>query len=206
MRADLLAWLDHDSEFVRLRGSTVLASEMRFGGDDAVVIRLPNGRGIQLQGSVDRIDRTRAGALVVTDHKTGGKAKFKDLSADDPTAGGTLFQLPSYAAAARARFGADDTIVHAEYGLMGKGKYERPGYVITAEVDERVRSALAAVVAGIETGYFPNRPERPGFRFYISCEYCEPDHLGTAERWAEWSRKQHDPRLAPWFGPIGDDT
>ncbi len=206
MRADLLAWLDHDSDLVRRRGSTVLASEMRFGGDDAVVIRLPDGRGIALQGSVDRIDRTRDGALVVTDHKTGGKAKFKDLSADDPTAGGTLFQLPSYAAAARSRFGSDDTIVHAEYGLMGKGKYERPGYVITAEVDERVRSALAAVVAGIETGYFPNRPERPGFRFYISCEYCEPDHLGTAERWAEWDRKQHDPRLAPWFGPIGDDT
>ncbi|HYN31745.1 MAG TPA: PD-(D/E)XK nuclease family protein, partial [Ilumatobacteraceae bacterium] len=206
MRADLLAWLDHDSELVRQRGSTVLASEMRFGRDDAVAIRLPDGRSIQLQGSVDRIDRTRDGALVVTDHKTGGKAKFKDLSTHDPTAGGTLFQLPSYAAAARARFGADDTIVHAEYGLMGKGKYERPGYAITPEVDERVRSALAAVVAGIETGYFPNRPERPGYHFFISCEYCEPDHLGTAERWAEWDRKQHDPRLAPWFGPIGDDT
>ena len=206
MRADLLAWLERDSELVRDRGSTVLASEMRFGADDAVVIRLPGGRGIQLQGSIDRVDRTRDGALVVTDHKTGGKAKFKDLSADDPTAGGTLFQLPSYAAAARARFGNDDTIVHAEYGLMSKGNYDRPGYVITPEVDERVRSSLALVVAGIETGYFPNRPERPGYRFYVSCEYCEPDHLGTAERWAEWDRKQHDPRLAPWFGPVGDDA
>jgi ATP-dependent helicase/nuclease subunit B len=204
MRADLLTWLEHDSLRVLERGSTVLASEMRFVGDDNAVIRLPDGRGIQLQGSVDRVDRTRDGALVVTDHKTGGKAKFKDLSADDPTAGGTLFQLPSYAAAARARFGNDDTIVHAEYGLMSKGNYERPGYAITAEVDERVRSALAAVVSGIETGYFPNRPERPGYRFFISCEYCEPDHLGTAERWAEWDRKQHDSRLAPWFGPIGE--
>ena len=206
MRADLLAWLDHDSDHVRRRGSTVLASEMRFGLDDSAVIRLPDGRGIQLQGSVDRIDRTRDGALVVTDHKTGGTAKLKDLSAGDPTAGGTLFQLPSYAAAARARFGTDDTIVHAEYGLMAKGNYERPGYVITSEVDERVRCALAVVVAGIEAGYFPHRPERPGFHFYISCEYCEPDHLGTAEQWAQWDRKQHDPRLAPWFGPIGDDA
>ena len=206
MRADLLTWLEHDSLLVSERGSTVLASEMRFGGDDNVVIRLPDGRGIQLQGSVDRVDRTRDGALVVTDHKTGGNTKFKDLSADDPTAGGTLFQLPSYAAAARARFGNDDTIVHAEYGLMSKGGYERPGYVITPEVDERVSAALAAVAAGIEAGYFPNRPERPGYRFYISCEYCEPDHLGTAERWAEWERKQHDPRLAPWFGATGDDA
>ena len=56
------------------------------------------------------------------------------------------------------------------------------------------------VVAGIEAGFFPNRPERPGWRFYVGCHYCEPDGLGTAERWAEWERKHHDPRLAPWFG------
>lgn len=206
MCADLLDWLEHDSRFVRQRGSTVLASELRFGGDGAVVIRLPDGRPIELQGSIDRVDRTRDGALVVTDHKTGGRSKYKDLSADDPTAGGTLFQLPSYAAAARAHFGSDDTVVHAEYGLMRKGGYERPGYLITAEVDARVATSLAAVVAGIETGFFPNRPERPGFRFYVSCEYCEPDRLGTAERWPEWERKRHDPRLAAWFGPAEDDT
>ena len=206
MCADLLDWLDHDSRFVRQRGSTVLASELRFGGDGAVVIRLPDGRPIELQGSIDRVDRTRDGALVVTDHKTGGRSKYKDLSADDPTVGGTLFQLPSYAAAARANFGGDDTVVHAEYGLMRKGGYERPGYPITADVDARVATSLAAVVAGIETGFFPNRPERPGFRFYVSCEYCEPDHLGTAERWPEWERKRHDPRLAAWFGPAEDDA
>ena len=206
MRADLLAWLEHDSRFVRQRGSTVLASELRFGGDGAVVIHLPDGRPIELQGSIDRVDRTRDGALVVTDHKTGGRSKYKDLSAEDPTAGGTLFQLPSYAAAARAHFGSSDTTVHAEYGLMHKGDYQRPGYVITPEVDARVATAVAAVVAGIETGFFPNRPERPGFRFFVSCEYCEPDRLGTAERWPEWDRKRHDPRLAAWFGPTGDDT
>ncbi len=70
-----------------------------------VSIELADGRRVKLLGSIDRVDRTRDGQLVVTDHKTGGKAKFKDLSSDDPTAGGTLFQLPSYAAAARARFG-----------------------------------------------------------------------------------------------------
>jgi hypothetical protein len=71
---------------------------------------------------------------------------------------------------------------------------------MTPEVDARVSEALALVVAGIETGFFPNRPERPGWRFYVACHYCEPDGLGTAERWAEWERKHHDPRLAPWFG------
>ncbi len=206
MRSDLLDWLAHDSEYVRERGSTVLASEMRFGTDDAVAIRLPDGRSIALQGSVDRIDRAGDGSLVVTDHKTGAKRAFTDLSADDPTAGGTRFQLPSYAAAARARFGTPDTEVQAEYGLLRKGDYARPGYRMTPEVDERVAAALAAVVDGIESGWFPNRPDRPGFRLFVSCEYCEPDHLGTAERWSEWERKRLDPRVARWFGPDGGDT
>ena len=200
MLDDLLTWLRHDSELVIARGSTVLASELRFGADDGVSIGLPDGRRIGLKGSIDRVDRMRDGHLVVTDHKSGSKDKFKDMSADDPTAGGTLFQLPSYAAAARARFGAPDTPVLAEYGLLRKGDYARPGLSMTPEVDARVSESLALVVAGIENGFFPNRPERPGWRFFVGCHYCEPDGLGTAERWAEWERKHHDPRLVRWFG------
>jgi RecB family exonuclease len=203
MLDDLLAWLDRDSELVVERGSVVLASEMRFGTDDHVAIALPDGRRIALRGTVDRVDRTRTGTLVVTDHKSGGAAKFKNLSADNPTADGTLFQLPSYAAAARARFGDHDTPVLAEYGLLRKGNYERPGFLLTPEVDAAVGHMLAHVVAGIETGYFPNLPERPGWRFFVGCWYCEPDGLGTSERWAEWQRKRHDPRLAPWFATAG---
>ena len=200
MLDDLLAWLRHDSELVVARGSTVLASEMRFGADDGATIELPDGRRIGLKGSIDRVDRTREGDLVVTDHKSGGKDKFKDMSADDPTVGGSLFQLPSYAAAARARFGTPDTPVLAEYGLLRKGDYARPGFAMTPEVDAKVSESLALVVTGIESGFFPNRPERPGWRFYVGCHYCEPDGLGTAERWAEWERKHHDPRLTAWFG------
>jgi len=207
MLDDLLTWLRHDSELVVQRGSVVLASEMRFGADDHVSIELPDGRRIGLKGSIDRVDRTRDGGLVVTDHKSGGKDKFKNMSPDDPTAGGTLFQLPSYAAAARARFAEPDTPVRAEYGLLRKGDYARPGYLMSPEVDAHVSESLARVVAGIETGFFPNLPERPGWRFFVGCHYCEPDGLGTAERWGEWQRKQHDPRLRAWFdgGKTVDD-
>lgn len=204
MLADILEWLDRDSAYVLERGSTILASEMRFGGDGTVVIDLPDGRGIELEGVIDRVDLTHDGALVVTDHKSGGKSAFSGLSADDPTLGGTLFQLPSYAAAARARFGGPDTGVLAEYGLMRKGAYERPGVLMTPAVDALVRASLANVVNGIEAGLFPHRPVRPGYHFFVSCEYCEPDHLGTADRWADWDRKQHDPRLAPWFGDLAE--
>ncbi len=199
MLADLLAWLAVDSEIVVARGSRILASEMRFGGDDHVGIDLPDGRRIELEGVIDRVDATHDGGLVVTDHKTGAKTAFTGLSAEDPTVGGTLFQLPAYAAAARARFGGPDTVVIAEYGLMRKGGYDRPGLVMTPDVDARVQASLATIVDGVEAGLFPNRPVRPGYHFFVACEYCEPDHLGTADRWAEWERKHHDPRLAPWF-------
>jgi len=208
MLDDLLTWLRHDSARVVERGSTVLASEFRFGvdgdGSGEASIALPDGRRIALQGSIDRVDLTRDGRLVVTDHKSGGKDKFAGLSADDPTAGGTLFQLPSYAAAARVRFGAPDTPVLAEYGLLRKGNYARPGYVVDADVDALVGESLGRLVAGIEAGWFPNVPQRPGWRLFVGCHYCEPDGLGTAERWADWQRKRHDPRLAPWFGDVAE--
>lgn len=206
MLADLLGWLDHDDLFVRRRGATVLASEFSFGGDGRSVIHLPSGRAIELKGSIDRVDRTDDGTLVVTDHKSGRKENFVGMTLDDPTVGGTLFQLPAYTAAARAEFGTPGTLVHAEYGLLAKGGYDRPGMTMTADVDQRVREALALVVDGIETGYFPHRPEPPGWRMFVACEFCEPDHLGTVERWGEWERKQHDPRLAPWFGVPEDTT
>jgi ATP-dependent helicase/nuclease subunit B len=200
MLADLMTWLDRDSDLVRERGATILASELRFGDDREVAIRLDDGRAVRLRGTIDRVDRAADGSLVVTDHKSGGSRKYKKLTAEDPTLGGTLFQLPSYAAAARAEFGTETTPVRAEYGLMAKGRYERLGYRLTPEVDARVRQALSSILDGIEAGFFPARPERPGFRPFVSCEYCEPDHLGTADRWPDWERKRHDPRLAPWFG------
>jgi len=220
MRTDLLGWLDRDSEYVAARGATVLASEFAFGrqrrdpGTSAadgtagtpldVHIELPDGRRLQLEGSIDRVDRTAGGELVVTDHKTGAKGKFTGLGADDPTAERSLFQLPAYAAAARAAFGDPDTPVIAEYGLMAKGDYDRPGYEVTADVWARVVDDVSLTVDGIEAGWFPNRPERPGWRMFVQCEYCDPDHLGTGERWGEWERKRHDPRLARWLSPPDD--
>ncbi len=54
-------------------------------------------------------------------------------------------------------------------------------------------------MSGIEGGWFPATPLKPQFTFYVDCHFCEPDALGTTERWHEWERKRLDPRLAAWF-------
>ncbi len=200
MLADLLGWLEADSRYVAARGATVLDSELSFGDDREVALQLPGGRRLRVRGTVDRVDRLADGSIVVTDHKTGSN-KFTKLSPDDPTLGCSAFQLPAYAAAARVAIDDLDVPVRAEYGMLQKGGYERPAIDLTPDVEVRVGEAVAAVVHGIESGFFPNRPQRPGFRIHVECEYCEPDHLGTSDVWSDWERKRHDPRIAGWFAP-----
>ena len=214
MRDDLLGWLERDGEYCRSRGVTVIASEHRFpdglgDGVDSVALTLPDGRRVAFEGSVDRLDRCADGTLVITDHKTGGATKFAQIDASDPTLSGSLFQLPAYAAAALARFGEEpgsgSTAVRSEYSMFSKAKYRRIGYEFTDEVWDAAAAALAETIEGIEAGWFPQHPERPGFQLFVACRYCDPDGLGTADAFAAWSRKRHDERIARWFGTDAAD-
>ncbi len=90
-------------------------------------------------------------------------------------------------------------MVRAEYSFFAAGKYKRVGYTFTPEIWAEVGRWLDHVVDGIESGLYPPKPERPTWRSFAPCAYCEPDKLGTAERWSEWDRKRHDPRLQRWF-------
>lgn len=204
MRDDLLGWFEHDSELLVARGATVVASERRFGADDGVSLPLRGGRRLAVAGAIDRIDRAADGSLIVTDHKTGKADAYKKLTADDPTLDGSVFQLPAYAAAAATLVGEPDADVRAEYGMFARGRYGRHGYRFTPEVWAEVSDRLSHVVDGVEQGWFPARPERPGFRMWVGCRYCEPDGLGTDVPYERWQRKQHDPRIAPWFGAPDD--
>lgn len=204
LRADLLGWLEADSKRLAATGATIVSSEALFGRDDPVHLTVPGPDGperIAVYGFIDRIDRTSTGTLVVVDHKTGSKRKFADISPDDPTAAGTLFQLPAYAAGALALTGADQsaTTVEAYYSFFGRERYTQVGYRLDADVRAEIEQRLADVVAGIRSGLFPARPAKPGFQLFVECHYCQPDALGTAERWAEWDRKRNDPRGRRWF-------
>jgi hypothetical protein len=69
-----------------------------------------------------------------------------------------------------------------------------------------VGAALERIVDGIESGLFFAHPEKSQYRRgWVTCEYCDPDHLGTAERLAEFELKRVDPRVAAFVG-AADDT
>lgn len=205
-RHELAMWLQRDSELVAARSAQVVASEHRFGFDGSpALITLADGTQVSLRGSVDRIDRCADGSLVVTDHKTGSASSYRDITDADPTAGGTKFQLPAYAAAALALVGdettAADTAVIAEYGFFGRGDYQRVTCTIDPDAWPQVTTALERILHGIRSGVFVARPEKSQFRLsFVPCEYCDPDHLGTAERWSQFERKLADPRVAALLG------
>ncbi len=208
-RHELMAWMKFDSRWIRDRGAQVIASEHRFGMADQppAVVPLPDGGEVLMRGAVDRIDRCADGSLVVTDHKTGGPSGYKAISELDPTAGGTRFQLPAYAAAALAITGAAPTTpVLAEYGFFAKGDFKRVGGRLTPERWHDVGAQLTRVLDGIRSGLFVARPEKAQYRLsFVRCPYCDPDGLGTAERWTEFERKSADPRVIALLG-LGDDA
>ena len=209
VRNDLLNWFVRDGATAAARGARVVHSELRFGYDEPVTLPLPDGRRLAVAGYVDRVDEQADGDLIVMDHKTGRSDKFKAIDAAEPTEGRTRFQLPIYAAAALAQRGEapgeTSRRVLAEYDFFDRGGYARHGYTFDEAVWERVTDDLGEVVAGIESGLYPAVTEPPKYQHFIDCHYCQPDGLGVDERYDDWSRKRHDPRLTRWF-PLDDET
>jgi ATP-dependent helicase/nuclease subunit B len=144
---------------------------------------------------------------VVVDYKTGSTRKFKDLSEDDPTAGGTKLQLPVYAHAARVLLGVPDAPVAAEYWFLRKDRGTRISVPLPEQVHETYAAALAVISDGIAGGLFPHRPPKgDGWAGYIECPYCDPDGLGVTEHRDRWQRKRHDPRLAAYLPLVEPDA
>lgn len=196
---DLFGWFEADSDRLSQRPATVVSSEARFGDDGNTTLDLLDGRHLAVKGSIDRIDQIADGLLVV-DHKTGSSDPYRGLSAEDPTKGGTVFQLPVYAAGARTVAHQPGARVTAKYSMTKRGGYEQIGYEWTPTVEARVAQELSRIVAGIEFGVFPPAPTPPGFQMFVACQYCDPDGLGTDDRFAEVERKRSDELLAAWFG------
>ena len=182
------------------------AAELGFGQPgsdrDAVPIGIGGGRTIRLRGSIDRVDATDGGGLVVIDYKTGSDSNrsYKDLSPENPSSEGRRLQLVLYAEAIRAIEGRGGDPVRADYWFVSaKGGFRTRGYEVTDQVRERVLETVGAVLDGIAAGLYPSHPEPPQWRPFVPCRFCEPDGLGTRDRHNDWTRKLADPDLRPYL-------
>ena len=196
---ELDAFLAADEAY-RAKGDVrTLATELAFGMPgamtDAVEVPLGDGRVVHVRGKADRVDRRADDSLVVIDYKTGSTTSYRALGHDNPVMAGTRLQLPVYGYAARAAYGTPDTEVEAFYWFFGKGNNRPIGYVVDHEVDDVFTRAVRTIVDGIEGGVFPAWPPEPAPTPFVACRFCDPDGMGTADRWREWERKVDAPEL-----------
>lgn len=190
---DLLDFLAHDDRFRAERGAVPEAVELRFGDDEPVEVAVAGDRRLRFHGTLDRVDRTPGGAVVI-DYKTGRADRYRDLQAD-PVAAGTRLQLPVYALAAARRLG--DVPVEAHYWFVtGAGGFERAGYPVGPDVLGRFTESVTTLAEGIEAGHFPARPGEATHVGYRACRNCDYDAACPVGRDGTWASVRLDPALA----------
>lgn len=206
-RRDIMADLDEllRQDAQRERRGRLVGSELGFGVPGAdlppVGYTLANGKEVRFRGSVDRLEQTASGRLIVIDYKTGGDTRFRGLSQENPDLAGTKLQLPVYALAARSAIDDARAPVHAAYWFVTekKGRWKWLGLDVDDGVMRRFDEVVTTIVDGIERGVFPSRPREHDNPAFVECPYCDPDGLGTSELRTQWVRKRQDPLLTDYL-------
>ena len=202
--ADLVRFLDFDDEQRARYKSQPAAVELGFGmphsASGPVHVEIGDGRSVSVRGSIDRVDATPHGGLLVVDYKTGSARAYEKLGPDDPTLGGHRLQLVLYDLVARSLLGVADTADgHGAYWFVStKGQFSDVGYATNA-ARPRVLGAVNTIIDGVGEGLFPLHPDEPVWRPWVPCGYCDPDGMGTRDQWRDFQRKRDDPALARYL-------
>ena len=208
--ADLVRFLDFDDEQRARYRSQPAAVELGFGmphsASGPVSVEIGNGRSMSVRGSIDRVDVTPEGGLLVVDYKTGSARAYEKLGPEDPTLGGHRLQLVLYDLAARSLLGIADTAGGrgAYWFVSTKGQFSDVGYATNA-ARPQVLKAVNAIVDGVGDGLFPLHPDEPVWRPWVPCGYCDPDGMGTRDQWRDFQRKRDDPALARYLDLVDPD-
>jgi ATP-dependent helicase/nuclease subunit B len=203
-RRQLRQVLVADDAYRAARGAVPRDVEHAFGHDDQppLVLNLPGGQ-VRLGGSIDRVDQTGDGELVVIDYKTGKSKNYEAFPRDEDAAAGAdltergkKLQLPLYALAARQGYGDDGTPVAAYYWFVDEGDARRGGPVGPPAVN-RFHEVLGVLAEGIRDGAFPARPGAfdTYFRSFESCSWCRYDRVCSQARDDEWAQIRDDTRV-----------
>lgn len=189
LHADLVAFLDYDSEFRATNGVVPDAFEQR--------IEVPGVGGINFRGFADRIDRSPDGRkAVVIDYKTGSASRYK-LSSGDPFSGGKRLQLAIYSLALK-----DVEEVRSVYWFISAAeKFEQVGHVESAENRTRFEKTVEAILEAIRRGVFPavSGEESDYFQTFENCTYCDFTRICSRRRVQELQGKSEDAAIRTWF-------
>jgi ATP-dependent helicase/nuclease subunit B len=209
LRRTLRAILASDTQLRATRRSWPIGVEAAFGrhGAEPLFIALPTQGPVPFSGSIDRIDASESGDLIVTDYKTGkgngydaipesGKAK-SDLDLIDR---GRKLQLVLYALAAQALYDLPEAQVDAYFWFVEQGELHRGGVVDDVQV-KRLRDVLDVVVGGIRGGINPANPGATKLfprDTWESCSYCPYDRVCPSTRLEQWRGMRDDPAVRPY--------
>ncbi|MFI7484080.1 PD-(D/E)XK nuclease family protein [Kocuria sp. M1R5S2] len=173
------------------------APEVAFGEDPEITLDLPDGTVLRFRGKVDRVDRHQDGTVRVVDYKSGRRDRFAHLTPEDPTAGGTKFQLPVYGLFARSL--GNGAGVRAEYCFLG-APGEPVGYELTDDVVDALRGTAHGIVTALRAGVFPHLPESERYTNVTTVS-------GHRDVETLWGKLQGAPELEPHLGLlIQEDT
>jgi hypothetical protein len=181
-----------------------VAVEDPFGRHDQppLVLALEVAGPVSFSGSIDRVDATYDGRLIVVDYKTGKgygydniPAEFTPVDGADLVDRGRKLQLMLYALAARNRHGDADTPVQSWFWFVEQGALRR-GKSVTATDERRLLHVLDVSVSGIRAGTFPARPGEAGWKGWDNCGFCAYDRGCPTTRGESWEHVRSDPTVA----------
>ncbi len=201
---EMVAFLDTDDRIRAERRSTPRAAELGFGFDDSPALEgVLAGRALRLRGTVDRVDLTDDGGILVIDYKGGSGRQFKGID-EDPLDGGRRLQLPLYARAVAEALDRSGPRVGLYWLTTRDHVLSVP---LDANLEDELEEKVGALLDGITEGLFPAVPGSatswPRVTF-DNCVYCDFDRVCPTDRQSEWELIKDDPALKPVEVVIND--
>ncbi len=195
--SEMANFLDQDDVVREQFQSTPRWAEYGFGQQDSPPLEGSwAGRKMRLRGSVDRVDLTADGGLLVIDYKGGSARPFEGMETN-PLNDGRRLQLPLYARAVAEKENRPGRKIGV-YWLTRENKLK------TMELDEELETSLESAVGsaldGIRDGLFPGVPgDAVGWPrlTFENCMFCDFDRVCPTDRQSEWERVRVDESLTP---------
>lgn len=176
-------WTIQREECLQALGQTIQQAD--FWGDDVEPIALEQDfqgewYGLNVTGTIDRIDRTPNG-LVLIDYKTSGSVPkgVKDFNGK----ASIDLQLPLYQDVAASALFPQEAIIDSRYYSLTKGKVIRPSQKAP---QEQLPEVIEKMKSGVSQGCFPVQPDSDRH----ACRYCDFDML--CRQGSRLSRKDYD--------------